>query len=366
MLILQGLLTWVTRSLGRFFQAAFGWAVVALFGPRPRRERAILSAAVGAAAFWPVLALGIFLPGIASFVLAFVPLSKSIRPDVLRGVWAAAALAVPVGLGILLGSKAANRGGPFWRRVAEGFPATLGIACSFVVTAIAVPVRKVAAFARDRVTVHLPVVVAIEGYGDLAGVVESVLTRADPGLTRRAAPLFAEAPVRILRAIGGPLFRRELPPRLAAFRGRGLGVVVSPNGVALEGPEAAVTRARGLLAEALTCSLALQTLDPEAQKLERRVKTLVGAGRAPAESRVRSKDSLERVAEALLRADVGREDFEVLHRELLQAACAMAGQEPLLMSSATSAKHDASGSPPASPGRRGTREARGVVVTLED
>ncbi len=95
-----------------------------------------------------------------------------------------------------------------------------------------------------------------------------------------------------------------------------------------------VLRVRGLLTEALTFSLALQTLDPDAQKLERRLKALVGRGRSRGAAPARTADSLGRVAERLLAADVADDDWQVLHRELLQAACAMAGQEPLLMASA--------------------------------
>ena len=91
---------------------------------------------------------------------------------------------------------------------------------------------------------------------------ESVLGRAGLGLARAAAPLAEEAPMRLLRWIGGPLFRRQLPARLISFRGSGLTILINPNGLAIEGPEFVVMRVRGLLTEALTFSLALQTLDP--------------------------------------------------------------------------------------------------------
>ena len=334
MVVLQALFTWLIRSLGKIFQALFGWSVMALFGPRPKREQTILSAGVAAAAAWPLLVLGIVFPRIASLVLALVPVSRSIPSGALRAAWSIAAFAVPAGLGLLLARYApsAARGG-WWRKVAEGFPATLGVACAFLFIAIAAPVRKLVALVRRRVSIHVPVVVRLEAYGELGDLVESVLGRAGLGLARAPAPLAEEAPMRLLRWIGGPLFRRQLPARLVSFRGPALTILISPNGLAIEGPEFVVTRVRGLLAEALTFSLALQTLDPEAQKLERRLKALVGArsrGAAP----VRSADSLERVAERLLAADVADDDWQVLHRELLQAACAIAGQEPLLMASA--------------------------------
>jgi hypothetical protein len=332
-IVLQALVAWLSRSIGRFFQAAFGWAVVALFGPRPKPEKTILSAAVGAAALWPVLVLGIVFPRVATFVLAFVPLSRSIDPDVLRIVWAVLALGVPVGIGLLLTRHAADREhDSVWRKIGEGFPATLGVALAFLFVAVAAPLRKLVALVRRRVASHVPVVVSVEAYDDLTKVVEDVIRNAGLGLQRSGAPFAEEAPIRVLRAVGGPIFRRQLPARLAAFRGNSLSVVISPNGLALRGPEFVVTRVRGLLAEALTFSLAFQTLDSEAQKLEKRLKGLVEGGRREGAS-VRSADSLERIAERLLNADIPEEDWQVLHRELLQVAYAREGRAPLLMQS---------------------------------
>jgi hypothetical protein len=331
--VLQALVAWLSKSIGRFFQAAFGWAVVALFGPRPKPEKTILSAAVAAAAVWPVLVFGIFFPRIATFALAFIPLSKKIDPTVLRVAWALLALAVPVGIGLLLTRHAADRqGDSAWRKIAEGFPATLGVALAFVFVAIAAPVRKLVALARRRVATHVPVVVEVEAYGELAQVLESVFERAGMDLTPERAPFAEEAPVRVLRAVGGPIFKRQLPARLIAFRGEALSVVISPNGLALRGPEFVVTRVRGLLAEALTFSRALQTLDSEAQKLEKSLKTLLDDGRFRGKP-VRTTDSVERVAQRLLEADIPEDDWQVLHRELLQAAHAREGKEPLLISS---------------------------------
>lgn len=305
---------------------------MALFGPRPNKEQAILSAAVAAAAAWPLLVLGIAFPRLATFVLAFVPLSKKVPSGILRATWAFLALAVPIGLGLLLSRRGARRSSPgLVRQVAEGFPATFGVACAFLVVAVAAPIRKLVSFARRRVSEHVPVVADVDAYEDLADGVEHALERSGERMTRGRASLPAEAPIRLLRSVGGPLFRRQLPRRLVAFRGRGLVILLSPNGLVLTGPEGPVMRLRALLSEALTFSAALQTLDPEAQKIEKRLKALADAAGSSGGPR-RATDSLERVVEGLLHADVPGDDWQVLHRELLQAACAMNGKEPLLAS----------------------------------
>ena len=334
MVVLQALLAWITRSIGSFFKAAFGWSVAALFGPRPKREQVILSAAVAGAAAWPLLVLGVAVPRFAAFVLAFVPLSRSIPNGALRAAWAIAAAAVPVGLGILLGREersAASRS--WWIRVAEGLPATAGIACGFVFVALAVPIRKAVAFVRRRVSTHAPAVVTLEAYGDLADVVESALGASGLDLPRRPAPLGEDGPLRLLRWVGGPLFRRRLPARLVAFRGSGLSIVLTPNGVAISGPEGTVTRVRGILSEALTFSHALQTLEPAAQKIERRLGALVHPGRPRGQGPTRTTDSLDAIARQILAADVSWEDFQVLHREMLQAAQVLGRRKPLFRGS---------------------------------
>ena len=74
MAILHALLALLSRSLGNIMSALFGWAVMALLGEASAREKAWLSALVGAAAAWPILLVGVVWPRIATFTLAFIPL----------------------------------------------------------------------------------------------------------------------------------------------------------------------------------------------------------------------------------------------------------------------------------------------------
>ena len=87
MAILQALISFLARSASTMLNAIFGWAVVALFGQRSAREQTVLSVVVAAAAAWPLLALGIVFPKLALFVIAFVPLAKSVPGIWLRLVW---------------------------------------------------------------------------------------------------------------------------------------------------------------------------------------------------------------------------------------------------------------------------------------
>ena len=84
MAILQGIISLLTRSVGKIFSALFDWAVVALFGRVEGRQKIWLSALMGAAAVWPVLLLGVAAPKVAVFAIAFVPLSSSVPAGILR------------------------------------------------------------------------------------------------------------------------------------------------------------------------------------------------------------------------------------------------------------------------------------------
>ena len=93
--LLSALISLITRSAGKILNAAFGWAIVALFGQTSKREQTLLTGVVAAAAFWPVLVLGVIFPKIATLVLAFVPLPKSWPSWPIRLVWLGLALLVP-------------------------------------------------------------------------------------------------------------------------------------------------------------------------------------------------------------------------------------------------------------------------------
>ncbi len=147
-IVLQALVAWLSRSVGRFFQAAFGWAVVALFGPRPKREKTVLSAAVAAAAAWPVLLLGILLPRVATFVLAFVPLSREIDRGVSASSGRPRRSPCPSGSASCSGStppSAATSGSGRGSR--RAFRRRWESRARFFVT-VAAPVRKLIALAR--------------------------------------------------------------------------------------------------------------------------------------------------------------------------------------------------------------------------
>jgi len=342
--VLQALLAFVARSVGRIFHALFGWAVTALFGVRPRAQSAVLSVVVAAAAAWPLLVLGIFFPRLTTFLVAFVKLPEWISPALLRAAWFLATLAVPIAMGLFLARYAARKEA-LLARLVNGFPATVGVASAFAVVAVAVPVRKALSFVRKKRDEHLPLVVTLDAYEDVARRIEKALGENGFEVSRVPAPWTLSAPSLVLRRVGGADFRREIPRRFAAFRGRDLEAFLTPTGVTLSGKGRAAVTAHGLLQEALCFGEALQTMDPDAQALERRMNDLSHEiERAPKTSAAasRSRAEIESVARALLAAEVPYDDWQILYRLALQLARAASGEEPLLASTRGSARQPSS------------------------
>ena len=160
-LTFQAIFALLRRSLGSAVRAIFGWATVALFGVVAESERTLLSLAVGAAGVWPAMVFGVFFPKAAAVVLALLPIPKSVPASVLRGVWIALTLLIPIGVGLVL-ARHARIERSRWRRILMGFPATLGIAAAFLVAFVAVPIGKLVAFVKGRREDHVGLVISPE------------------------------------------------------------------------------------------------------------------------------------------------------------------------------------------------------------
>ena len=102
MAIFSALLSLLSRKLGQLLQAVFGWAITGLFGKLPSSKQTALSAALLLSIAWPLLVLGVPFPGLASWAVAFVPLHDFAPRWILRLVWLALALIVPVIVGSIV------------------------------------------------------------------------------------------------------------------------------------------------------------------------------------------------------------------------------------------------------------------------
>ncbi len=331
-LLLQAILALLRRSLGSVLKAIFGWATLALFGEVSEKNRSLLTAIVAAAGVWPIMVVGAVFPRAAAFLLAFVPIPKGVPTGVVRGLWIASAVLVPLAVG--WGLRRRGRSDPGKTRGVRawlmGFPVTAGLAAAFTFACFAVPVRKLLAMAKGRKEAHLALVIPPEHYESVAGGIREALEAGSLGVERGTPPWTTRALSRTMRTLGGATLGTYLPTDLWFLQGSGLELTIYPNGVRVLGPEHAASRAHALIAESATRTEALQTMTPVGQDVEKRIKMLLSEHErgAVVEPRVRS------LARMLADADLDYEEWETLYRELLQLTIAVRGGGDLLQRSA--------------------------------
>jgi len=335
MAFLQALLTLISRSAGKILNAVFGWAVRALFGQPSPKEQPFLTGVVALAAAWRVLLMCVAFPKLAALLLAFVPLHNRVPPWIIRIVWLGLALFVPVIIGLVVASKApaGSVRESFWMRVARGWPITIGLAAAFVVMFVTVPGLKIASILRGRKQEQVPLVTHSSGYHDVAAIIVATLNRHGYNMQRATPGWWISVPTTILRKMGGDAFRGYVPDRLEYFREGPLEAALYPNGLLLRGPKTRVARAHGLVSEALSHSDALQTMDPQAQLLEKRIHSLWDlfdrdpVGNVGAEP---LRNAVSQLALDLGESDLAFEDWQILYRELLQLDRDIEGKPPLI------------------------------------
>jgi hypothetical protein len=318
--------------IGRFWRA---WAVEALFGRSTAHQRTLFTCLIGAAIAWPVLLFGIAVPKLAVQVIAFVPLPDTVPNWTVRSVWIALAVLIPTGIGVAVTIKA--RPGTGRRRlvmdILRGFPITVGLTASFGIIFLSVPVIRIAALIRKQKSIDIPLIMDAPAYGQVACEICQVLNRhgfsfrsADPGW-------WVWMPIRLLTRLGGAVVRGHVPTRLEHFVTDGLTMSLYPSGLLLRGNPERLTWAHGLIAEAVVHTDGLQTTDPKALALERRLRPLWRrydadhAGSMRDETLLRELDRATRVLKTL---QVGWDEWQILYRQILQLARAVHGEPPLL------------------------------------
>src|SRR4029077_5725599 len=123
MALIQAIVSLITQTVGKILSALLDWAVVSLFGRVTGSRKLFLWGMMAAAAAWPILLLGLVAPRAAVFFFAFVPLSGNVPPGLVRTIWLAVAVLVPIAVGVTVAfqSPSARREG-LAKSVLRGFP----------------------------------------------------------------------------------------------------------------------------------------------------------------------------------------------------------------------------------------------------
>jgi uncharacterized membrane protein YqjE len=270
MAIFSALLSLLSRKLGSLLQAVFGWAITGLFGRLPSSKQAALSAALLLSIAWPLLVLGVPFPGIASWAVAFVPLHDFAPRWILRLVWLALALVVPLIVGAIVRwvSPPQQKKGSKLQTVIAGYPLTLGFAIAFFITLFVVPALKLAAMAKRWSDEHVYCQVKKGAYQRVLHQVQQAAERGGVSTTIEKVPGVMAAPTKVIKwfARGGldPIVADD--PKM--LKGQDLQLFLYPGDLLVRGPKKDVARVRAALLRELMHADAYLTQEQEAQRIE--------------------------------------------------------------------------------------------------
>jgi uncharacterized membrane protein YqjE len=342
MALLQALISLLGRSVGKIVRAVFGWAVVALFGRSSQKEQTLLSGVVAMAALWPLLLIGIAFPRVAAFIVAFIPVGRSAPDSVLRVIWLALAVVVPLIVGLVVAAKRppGTEAEPFLMRLVRGYPVTLALAGAFLVLFIMTPVLKIASAVRGRSDEHVPLITEGDEYQQASHVIDWLIARHDLGASRARPPWWMELPSRILEKIGGKAFAAYMPEDFAYWHGERLQIALYPSDVLVRGTKKTAAWTHGLIAEAFARGPGLQTTDVEAQRIERQTQRVWKVLDGTPESHIGSPILLGRVIEMsreLGKLEIPYDEWQIAYRKIAQLGRALRG-EPQLLEQAAAAE----------------------------
>jgi uncharacterized membrane protein YqjE len=335
MAIVQALIAFLSRSLGRVLGGLFGWAVVAIFGHTSPTEKLFLSGLLAAAGAWPVLLLGIAAPKIAVFALSFVPLSGSVPSWIVRLVWLGLAVVVPLAVGIVMAARrpetAPRR---HWlRHVVSGFAITVGLSAALLLTLATVPVVRVITLLRRQQDSQVPLISDATTYPQVARRAALTLERHGLPVRRRPPPWWLLAPLKILKKLGGEAFATRLPSRFAYLEGSGLILALYPSSLLIRGPEQDLARAQGLIVEDLSELPVWQTFDPRARDIERQIARVWQVYRERPEDHRDAAPLLSRlweIVEEIRALPIEYDEWQVVYRKASQLRVALHGEWQLL------------------------------------
>ena len=308
------------RIAGDLLTSALGWASSLLFGRVPRSHQVFLVTMMALSFAWLLLALGLVVPSIASFLVSTTPRPPFVDDRLLGLVLLYGVLFLPLLVGLfghLVPADGRRAGGADTvRDVLRGYLLAPLISGLLIFLAGVGIVRKVRSRRHGWSDVHVPIVVERDGYDRVVGDLEQVLDMAGLALTSDEAPWVLTMPARLLTAVSGESVRKLRPDRLMEFSGRDLRIGVYPSDIAISGKTRDLTRARAAILSRLAASAVHLTTSAEAQKVEDEIAKLARSnGRAGAGD----DGKFDAIDAELLELAVPTDQWDVLYRLRLQA-----------------------------------------------
>ncbi|HET9083492.1 MAG TPA: hypothetical protein VFN41_03740 [Candidatus Limnocylindrales bacterium] len=325
------------RFAGKLLNAVLGWATLLLFGKVSGSKQTVLLLVALGSLLWVVTLLGILIPDIGTFMLAFVPVPDFVDENWVRLAMLGLAIIIPLAIGaaalFLTDAERRPKRGGLVVGVLRGYPFTLVLALTIVILGGVALVRKLRSLSKRWEDAHVPVVVKPGGYDDVLDALEDVLDRAGLDVTRTPAPAVVSLPPRLLDKVAGRALGGLVPDRLMLLAGRELEVLVYPSDVAISGTKTATARARAAIATRLTDTPAYMTTSGEAQHVEDLIRDAAGGADDRDLQSVQARIARLRAIDVILaRLTVPFDEWETVYRQRLQverdllaAACAEPG-----------------------------------------
>jgi hypothetical protein len=245
--ILSLLLSFIGKKLSSIIQAIFGWSVTALFGRLPGKKQLAVSIALLVSIAWPVFVVGLFLPSVAGWVLAFLPIEKWVGPLAMRIVWGALAFLAPLLVGGLAHWAAPATKGGFGRSLLNGYPLAIGFFTAFVITVITVPLVKVASLFRGWDDQHVYLQPRVGRYDRVLRELAEACARAGLVPEIREVPLSMALSTKALKLFAHGMVSPIVAEEVKCIRTDGLELYLYPSDLLLRGTSEKVALVRAML-----------------------------------------------------------------------------------------------------------------------
>lgn len=268
MAILSIIFSFIGRKIGDIVQAIFGWSITALFGRLPRKKSIAVTVALIFSLAWPLFVLGLFLPGVAGWALAFLPLKQWLSPLTLRIIWASLAVVSPPIVGLLVHWAAPATKGSVLRTAIAGYPLALGFFLSFVVTAITVPIVKLFSLVRGWSDTHVYVQPRPHRYREVLHELAEACARAGLMIEIVPPPRRMMIATNILRFLAKSAISPIVAEELLMVRGKDLELTLYPSDLLLRGTPKKVAHARAMMTRTDIDADAYLVGSPEGQGIQ--------------------------------------------------------------------------------------------------
>jgi hypothetical protein len=341
MAILTALLGFVGKKAGDLFQAVLGWSVTALFGRLPSTRQTALSVVFVASLLWPILVIGVFVPGVTAWMFAFLPVHKWIGAGVVRIISVVLAALLPAAIGLAVDRivpHEARRGGTL-RMLIGGYPLTLGFAIACLVTAVTVPIVKVLSAFKRWKDEHVYVQPMRGKYGDTVAELARAMKMAgvEPHVDEvpRVMTIGSRVLLRLARGTIDALVA-ESPKRVS---GEHVELYLYAGDLLMRGEASRVARIHAKMNATALVTTSYLVGETASQRLQDRIAsawTVLDRPPTPEDADALSRGPVHEISRDLESAQIPFDEWAVLDREILrlervirERAAPPAGDNPL-------------------------------------